>query len=275
MRIWWNSTSIVRSASPHRTPYQLPLIIHCSPVTFPTQSTCETVIAKRIKIYFHFSSCDKFFRSLHISGMWANFVFQYWIVLSISFCIDGQYSTTSTTSWTIAITITTGTTTSHHRRCYDKRFTILTVLTLKCAHYSISEYDYQDFTKLSDIKNSAPDGYILRIVLYIQGSRDANIILTTSNHPNFERDFVYEFGKLRWFFPSRSMSFRARSFLLSFQSHIVSVVRRIVLFSCWPHPNISDIEYDIAFNLELSWREIKIRRAVRGENGMPAAHAFA
>lgn len=70
------------------------------------------------------------------------------------------------------------------------------VLVTKCGYYSSLNYDYKFFVKISDIKNSQPDGYILRIVLYIQGARDGNILLATSDHPNFERDFVYEFGKL-------------------------------------------------------------------------------
>ncbi|XP_031619784.1 uncharacterized protein LOC116338571 [Contarinia nasturtii] len=65
-------------------------------------------------------------------------------------------------------------------------------LVTKCGYYSISDYDYRHYVKISDIKQSQPDGYILRIILYIQGARDANILLTTSDHPNFERDFVYE-----------------------------------------------------------------------------------
>lgn len=77
------------------------------------------------------------------------------------------------------------------------RYGILTsVLVTKCGYIAVSTYDYKNFIKISDIKNSQPDGYILRIVLYIQGARDGNILLSTSDHPNFERDFVYEFGKL-------------------------------------------------------------------------------
>lgn len=74
-------------------------------------------------------------------------------------------------------------------------FSSESVLVTKCAYYSNSDYDYKQFVKISDIKNSQPDGYILRIILYIQGARDGNVLLSTSDHPNYERDFVYEFGK--------------------------------------------------------------------------------
>lgn len=59
------------------------------------------------------------------------------------------------------------------------------------------DYDYNKFVKLSDIRNSNPDGYIARIVVYIVGPRDAHILLATTDHPNFDRDSVYEFGELQ------------------------------------------------------------------------------
>lgn len=75
----------------------------------------------------------------------------------------------------------------------------MAVLNLRCRRYSVKydaiDYDYKDFIKINSIKNSQPDGYILRIVLFIQGERDANVLLALSDHPNYERDTVYEFGK--------------------------------------------------------------------------------
>lgn len=70
------------------------------------------------------------------------------------------------------------------------------VLITKCAFYTNSDNDYQHFIKISDIKNSSPEGYALRIILYIQGARDGHILLSPVSNPNFERDFVYEFGKI-------------------------------------------------------------------------------
>lgn len=49
---------------------------------------------------------------------------------------------------------------------------------------------------MSDIRNVQPEAYFARIVFYVQGARDANIIFTVTNHPNFELDNVYEFGML-------------------------------------------------------------------------------
>lgn len=82
-----------------------------------------------------------------------------------------------------------------YRANNSKFFLLVLVLVTKCNFYSISDYDYKKFIKLSDIQNSQPDGYIVRIVLYIQGARDAHVLLATTDHPNYERDFVYEFGE--------------------------------------------------------------------------------
>lgn len=65
----------------------------------------------------------------------------------------------------------------------------------KCAYYANSDNDYKVFIKTSDIKNSSPEGFSLRIVLYIQGARDGHILLSPVSNPNYERDFVYEIGK--------------------------------------------------------------------------------
>lgn len=88
------------------------------------------------------------------------------------------------------------------------------VLITKCRFYSVKsdsiDFDYKDYVKLSDIANSQPDEYFLRVVLFIQGGRDANILLTTSNQPNFERDFVYEIGKSYINYQSLSVSYERK-----------------------------------------------------------------
>lgn len=99
------------------------------------------------------------------------------------------------------------------------------VLVTKCGYYSISDYEYRHFVKLSDIKNSQPDGYILRIIIYIQGARDGNILLATSDHPNYERDFVYEIGKY-W-----------QSFLFFLNSVFQFIFFHCFFFSSWTGEN--------------------------------------
>lgn len=69
------------------------------------------------------------------------------------------------------------------------------VLVTKCNYYAISDYDYKQFIPLKQIRHSQPEGYLARIVFYLQGSRDGHILFSVNDHPNYERDYVYEFGK--------------------------------------------------------------------------------
>lgn len=71
---------------------------------------------------------------------------------------------------------------------------ILTVLISKCLYYKTTTYEYEHFTRITDIKNSSPEMYLLRMVFYIQSATGAYILLSTSNRPNYEMDSVYELG---------------------------------------------------------------------------------
>lgn len=77
--------------------------------------------------------------------------------------------------------------------CYLLIF-FLSVLITKCNFYEASDYVYKRFISLKDISGAEQTDYLVRIVFYVQGSRDANIIFTASDRPNFEEDSVYEFG---------------------------------------------------------------------------------
>lgn len=68
------------------------------------------------------------------------------------------------------------------------------VLTSKCALSKTKDDKYKYFIHISDIINPSAANYILRMVFYAQSGRDASILLSTSNHPDYERDDVYEFG---------------------------------------------------------------------------------
>lgn len=63
----------------------------------------------------------------------------------------------------------------------------------KCSFLEASNYIYKTFLPLTELKAQTEEFYA-RIVFYVQGARDANIIFTVSNRPNFEEDAVYEFG---------------------------------------------------------------------------------
>lgn len=69
-----------------------------------------------------------------------------------------------------------------------------TVLTSKCSNHINDQYEYKRFIPLRDIPNSKPNGFIARIVVYVQGERDAYILLSEKENPATNDD-VYEFCK--------------------------------------------------------------------------------
>lgn len=68
-------------------------------------------------------------------------------------------------------------------------------LTSRCKQYSNFKYEYKDFIKLSDIRNSKPSGYIVRLAFYAQGTRNAHVLLSRTTTPNLAIEPVYEFGE--------------------------------------------------------------------------------
>lgn len=56
-----------------------------------------------------------------------------------------------------------------------------------------SGYGYRNFVDINDVRNSVPEGYILRLVIYVKGPHDGAVLL--SSHADIDHD-VYEIGKL-------------------------------------------------------------------------------
>lgn len=69
------------------------------------------------------------------------------------------------------------------------------MLLVKCSLYTADRYEYKNFTRLSDIANASPDGYILRLPIYVQGKRDSLIKFSARKNPAPNAD-VYEIGML-------------------------------------------------------------------------------
>lgn len=65
-----------------------------------------------------------------------------------------------------------------------------------CDYYQTNEYNYTHFVELSSLKDAQPTDYWARVPVYVIGPRDAHIILSTTNTPNRDVDFVYEIRKL-------------------------------------------------------------------------------
>lgn len=49
--------------------------------------------------------------------------------------------------------------------------------------------------ELSSLKEPQPDDLYARVPIYVIGQRDAHIVLSTTNTPNREKDFIYEIRK--------------------------------------------------------------------------------
>lgn len=64
-----------------------------------------------------------------------------------------------------------------------------------CDYYKENEYNYTHFVDLDTLKDARPAGYLVRVPVYVIGSRDAHIILSSTNTPNRDLDFVYEIRK--------------------------------------------------------------------------------
>lgn len=72
---------------------------------------------------------------------------------------------------------------------------VSTGLDKECTRYEEKEYEYRNFTRISEIHNGQQDGYVVRFTFYAIADRDAHIIFTTNDHPNFRTDNVYEICK--------------------------------------------------------------------------------
>lgn len=68
-------------------------------------------------------------------------------------------------------------------------------LTSRCKSYSNTKYEYKEFFALSEIRDSQPPGYIVRLVFYAQGTRNAHVLLSRTATPDLANENLYEFSK--------------------------------------------------------------------------------
>lgn len=66
--------------------------------------------------------------------------------------------------------------------------------------YDSWDYKYTSFQEFNEIgPHVVPKGYILRLPFYLQGAKEAHVLLSTTDNPNLARDNVYEICKLNLF----------------------------------------------------------------------------
>lgn len=66
------------------------------------------------------------------------------------------------------------------------------MLLTQCSHYETDKYEYKNFTRLCEIDDISPNGYLVRMPLYIQGGSDALVQFSQRMNPK-ESASVYEF----------------------------------------------------------------------------------
>lgn len=66
-----------------------------------------------------------------------------------------------------------------------------------CEYFVSPEWNYNVFIDLRTLKNVRPPGYIVRIPLYVIGSDDANIALSTVAELQYRIPVAYEIGIIR------------------------------------------------------------------------------
>lgn len=57
------------------------------------------------------------------------------------------------------------------------------------------ENTYEKYFDLTEINGSRPAGSIVRFTVYVRGSRDAHILLSETEKPDFQSHKLYEFSK--------------------------------------------------------------------------------
>lgn len=72
---------------------------------------------------------------------------------------------------------------------------VITGLKRQCQLYQEWEYDYNKFFNISDIPGIQPEGYLVRFPFYILADRDAHIIFTETDDPDWQADYAYEISK--------------------------------------------------------------------------------
>lgn len=67
-------------------------------------------------------------------------------------------------------------------------------LNKQCKLYEEWDNDYKKLMNISDVLGLAPDGYLVRFPFYILAERDAHIVFTETENPDWFTDNVYEIG---------------------------------------------------------------------------------
>ena len=68
-------------------------------------------------------------------------------------------------------------------------------LVAQCQFEESWDHVYKNFIPVSDIKDGQPEGYLVRLQLYVHGPRDSHVLLAGNKNTKLDSDDHYEFSK--------------------------------------------------------------------------------
>lgn len=66
----------------------------------------------------------------------------------------------------------------------------------QCKFHQESDDNYNKLININELSDAQPDGYLVRFPVYILGERDASVVFTETQDPDWFSDNVYEFSKI-------------------------------------------------------------------------------
>lgn len=72
---------------------------------------------------------------------------------------------------------------------------LITGLIKQCELHEEKDYVYKKLLPINSITYGQQEGYMVRLSFYVIADRDAHIIFTTSDQPNYATDSAYEICK--------------------------------------------------------------------------------
>lgn len=82
-----------------------------------------------------------------------------------------------------------------HKNFFSISF-VKSELQKQCRVREETKYDYRQLLKISDFPEMQPEGYIVKFPFYVLAARDAHIVFSPIERPNWTRDNVYEICKV-------------------------------------------------------------------------------
>lgn len=73
----------------------------------------------------------------------------------------------------------------------------------QCKQHEESDDNYKILMNINELSGAQPDGYSIRFPFYVLGERDASVVFTETQDPDWFSDNVYEFSKIINFYTNK------------------------------------------------------------------------